>query len=107
MTIPLAFGFVPIPGTMFLNQYSDFVTEIISDAGSWPDGCSIEFRFQPSNTTTWTTWPATITGATASWDVLPADVATLVATQPNTYRLFYILGDSELEWSYGQVVYLP
>jgi hypothetical protein len=78
---------------MFLNQYSDFVTEIISDAGSWPDGCSIEFRFQPSNTTTWTTWPATITGATASWDVLPADVATLVATQTLP---------ASSEWIFGQ-----
>lgn len=100
----LTFGFNPEPGTMYLNQYSDFVTEIISETGSWPDGAAIEFRYLPSNVTTWITWPATITGATASWDVPAVDVAALLASGVTQYRLFYAVGSMELEWSIGQVV---
>ncbi len=104
MSSPLVFGFVPKPGTMYLNQYSDFVSEIISVSGSWPDGAAIEFRYLPNNVTTWTTWPATITGATASWDVPAVVVAALLASGVTQYRLFYAVGGAELEWSSGPLV---
>lgn len=104
MNKPLTFGFIPEPGTMFLSQYSDFVSEIVSETGSWPDNASIEFRYLPNNITTWTVWPATITGATASWDVDAATVAALLASGVTQYRLFYTVGATELEWSKGPVV---
>lgn len=104
---PLTFGFIPEPGTMYLNRYSDFVSEIISETGSWPDGAAIEFRYLPGNVTTWITWPATIIGATASWDVPAVDVAALLASGVTEYRLFYAVGGAELEWSTGQVVNVP
>lgn len=104
MTYPLTFGSAPLPGTMLLNQYGDFVTEIISNTGSWPDGVVIDFRFMPSNLSTWTIWPATINGPTASWDVAAADVATLLASGVSQYRLFYTANSIPVEWSRGQVV---
>jgi hypothetical protein len=89
---------------MYLSQYSDFVTEIISNTGSWPGGAVIEFRFLLSNSGTWITWPGTISGATASWDVAAADVATLLTTGLDEYRLMYTANSIPLEWSKGRVV---
>lgn len=89
---------------MFLNQYSDFVTEIISNSGTWPDGCSMQFQFQAPNSLAITTWAATVSGATASWDVAASDVAALLATGVSVYRLFYLINSSEVEWSKGPIV---
>jgi hypothetical protein len=100
----LSFGYVPAPGVMYLSQYSDFVTEIISNTGSWPGGAVIEFRFLPSNMATFTTWPGTITGATASWDVSAADVAQILAGGADQYQLMYTANSIPLEWSKGQIV---
>jgi hypothetical protein len=100
----LRFGFVPTPGTLNLSRYSDFVTELISNTGSWPGGTGIEFHFMAANSSTSTVWAATISGPTATWDVLAADVATLLSSGVSQYRLFYIQGSNTLEWSSGPIV---
>ena len=99
----LVFGFVPEKGILYLSRYSDFVSEIISDTGTWPDRSVLEFRFLPANSATWTSWPATIVDAIASWTVDKADVATLLDAGITQYRLFYTQDDYDLEWSQGPV----
>lgn len=100
----LSFGFTPTPGVLNLSRYSDFLTELISDSGSWPDNTGIEFHFMPDNSGAVMIWPAVITGPTASWDVPAATVATLLAAGVSQYRLFYLEGSNTLEWSSGPIV---
>jgi hypothetical protein len=100
----VSFGFVPVKGVLYLSRYSDFVNELISSTGAWPDGAVIDFRFLPANSTTWIIWPATITGPTATWDVDKVDVATVLAAGASQYLLFYTQGTADLEWSKGPIV---
>lgn len=104
MTDPLSFGSKPRPGTLYLSRYGNFVTELISSTGSWPDYAALEFRFIPSNSFVWTSWPATIDGAIASWNVDKDDVATVLSLGSASYRLFYTEGIYDLEWSKGSIV---
>lgn len=103
MTTTLSFGTSPIPGVIKLSRYSDFVTEMISNTGSWPDTAQIEFRFLAANTNTWVTWPATISGPIATWNVDKDDVAAMLNTGATRYWLFYLEGDYDLEWSKGPI----
>jgi hypothetical protein len=99
----LTFGFEPEPGTLKLSRYGDFVSEIISNEGNWPAGAQFEFRFLPDNSTTWIIWPATVDGGTAAWVVDKVDVATMLDSGASEYRLFYVEGTYDLEWSKGPI----
>ena len=103
MTAPLTFGFTPTPGVLVLSRYSDFVTELISNTGSWPVGTGLEFHFTPANTAATVVWAATVSGATATWDVPATSVAALLDGGTTTYRLFYLQGSNTLEWSSGPI----
>lgn len=104
MSGPLTFGTTPRPGILYLSRYGDFITELISSTGSWPDYAALDFRFMPSNSSTWTSWPATIDGAIASWNVDKDDVAAVLSLGAGSYRLFYTEGTYDLEWSKGSIV---
>jgi hypothetical protein len=88
---------------MYLSRYGDFVNEIISNTGAWPDTAELEYQFEAVNSSTVTTWPATITGALATWNVDKADVATLLASGVTEYRLIYTENDYDLDWFRGQI----
>lgn len=99
----LEFGLVPEIGVVALTRYGDFVTEIKTEDGvPWPDEARWEFRFLPDGSD-WVIWPATISGDTASFAVDKADVASLLASKPDMYRLFYVESDFDLEYSNGHV----
>lgn len=98
----LEFGNIPERGTLALSRYGDFVTEIISDDGAWPDEAELEFRFYPEGSSV-VTWAATVDGDTALWNVDKAQVASVLDTGVGVYRLFYISGSYDLELSKGQI----
>lgn len=99
----ISFGFIPISGSMNLSRYGDFVAQIISNTGSWPDDSTVEFRFQPANVTTFTVWEGTIDGAIASWSVDKVEVAALLDSGVSEFLLIYAKDDYDLEWSKGPV----
>jgi hypothetical protein len=99
----VSFGFVPVQGTMYLSRYGDFVAEIVSDTGVWPDNAEVEFRFQPANTTTFTVWTGTVSGALATWNVDKVQVAALLDAGATEYLLMYTQDTYDLEWSKGPV----
>lgn len=98
----LEFGTVPERGTMAVSRYGDFVTEIVSDDGPWPVGATLEFRFYPEGSSV-ITWAGTILDDTATWNVDKAQVVALLETGVSVFRLFYISGTYDLEFSRGQI----
>lgn len=98
----LEFGTVPERGTLALSRYGDFVTEIVSDDGPWPVEATLEFRFYPEGQSV-VTWAATIADDTAAWNVDKAQVASLLDSKVAVYRLFYVSGSYDLEFSRGAI----
>lgn len=100
MTISL--GFEPIPIEVRLARDSDFVAALVAEGG-WPAGARIDLVFTLDGSTT--TWPATIEGDTAAWQVPAAEVATLLASRARQARLHYQddSGGATLLWGVGPV----
>jgi hypothetical protein len=94
-------GFQPVPLNVILAADSDFLATFIAQTG-WPTGTQIQLRF--INLATTTTWSATISDTTATFNVAAADVATLIGSQPQEVRLHYLdsSGD-DLLWGKGMV----
>lgn len=102
MSDSIELGFRPVPLTVTLAADSDFISTFVAQDG-WPDGTQIQLRFVNFRGTT--IWSATISGTNATFDVAVADVATLIAAQPQEVRLHYMdsQGD-DLLWGKGRVV---
>ena len=83
-----------------LDTDADFITTLATADGSdWPATVSAELRF--SGTTI--VWTATRSGSELTWAVDKADVNTLLGSRPKTASLFYIDGDTDIEWARGPV----
>ncbi|MEQ7847712.1 LtfC-like domain-containing protein [Nocardioides kribbensis] len=85
------------PGDMelILTDGADFRADIINEVGgvdtNWPTGTSLTLSITGDAATY--TWPATITGATASWSVDKADTALISAR--SKVRLIYVNGTTD------------
>lgn len=98
MTITL--GVKPESMGVRLDADADFITTLSTvDGTDWPATVSAELRFPESGTV----WPATLSGSELSWSVDKADVNTLLAQRPTTAVLFYLDGDTDIEWAKGSV----
>lgn len=104
MSGPIELGFQPVPLTVTLAADADFISTFVAQAG-WPDGTQIQLRFINFRNTVTLTWSATISGTDATFDVAAADVAILIAAQPQEVRLHYMdsQGD-DLLWGKGRIV---
>ncbi len=98
-------GVVPFDLNVQLAPDADFTSSITNNAGNWAGGTAIELRLSASSAgTSPTVWPATITGAVASWEVDKALVATALAAGVSYARLHYIDPAShDLLWGKGRV----
>jgi hypothetical protein len=72
------------------------------DGTSWAVGDNLELRFPDA--TTPTSWPATLTGALATWAKTSFQVAALIALDPERVELWYTPASAIPErWRRGKV----
>lgn len=88
-------GNTPQDMVVQIAEGADFVSTIRRDDGDWPDGIVIELRIGD------TTWPSTIVGDEARWNVDKDIVAPVLDNAFAPARLYYIDGDTELLWAKG------
>lgn len=101
MTIQL--GTIPENLRVHLAADADFVASMTSTTGTWP-GTGVTLELIDPMGTVVASWPATISGAVASWDVDAAEVAPVVAAGVRTARLHYTdSAGSDLLWARGSV----
>jgi hypothetical protein len=101
------FGFIPAPLTVHLVADADFIQTITAVDG-YPAGTVITLRIGTAGTApgTWTAWPATVAGTTASWNVDRSVVAALVPGTRLRAELTYSDGAGvDLTWMQGGVVW--
>lgn len=93
-------GYTPEKFRLVITAGSDFYAPLTrSDGVPWPAGCQLVLDFDNG-----TTWPATLQGANATWDVDQDDVDALIATRPRKVRLWYVEGETRLLWAQGAPV---
>lgn len=104
MTTPI--GFTPYKVEVeLIKADSDFVATIrTSDSSNFPAGAAVTLKFLTDPVTT---WPATVSGATATWGVDKTLVATLLAASAGAaVKATIIYSDGagvDLEWFSGKV----
>lgn len=99
MSSSFTMGVQPAAMGVRLDEDADFITTLATADGSdWPSTVSAELRF-PNGTV----WAATRSGAELTWTVDKAAVNIVLATRPRTASLFYIDGDTDIEWAKGPV----
>lgn len=98
----IKFGLEWFRFTLLLASDGDFVTRIIAPI-DWPSDTRIDFELS-SSTTDLATWPATITGAEASWTIPAAEVNTLIVAKVSRAQLaYYPPAGGRLVWGRGDV----
>lgn len=104
MTAPVALGMSPIPITVTLPLDADFVCQFVAEE-DWPDSSGVELRFHTNSAddAPVATWPATISGQNASWDVDSTVVQLVIDAAAFLVRLHYIEPDgTDLLWGRGR-----
>ena len=87
-----------------LSADGDFLSTLISCDG-WPEGAVISLKFVAPSGDVAASWPATIDGDRAYWDVPAADVAEVIEAKARVVRLHYVDGEgNDLLWARGQTV---
>lgn len=95
-------GLVPLPLTVTLAEGGDFVSALVASE-DWPVGIGIELRLTGGTEGT-VTWPATISGDRADWDVPAADVQEVIDADASAAQLLYSESDGTvLLWGKGIV----
>lgn len=98
-------GFIPIDISVTLAYGGEFLSSLVSPT-PWDVGVIIELHFCIGNDSAIdiAVWTASIDGATASWDMSTADVATVTDSAARTARLVYTDGSGDvIVWGTGQV----
>lgn len=91
-------GYTPEKFKLVLAAGADFFSALTrSDGQPWPVGSELILDFAGAAPS----WTATLSGATATWDVDQADVDALIAARPRKVRLFYVDGEARLLWAVG------
>lgn len=95
-------GYVPLRLTVTLAEGGDFVSALVSSV-AWPAGTGIELHLS-GGTDAMVTWPATIAGVRADWDVDNSEVQDVIDGKYSTARLIYTESDGTvLIWGEGSV----
>lgn len=90
-------GYTPEKFKLALTAGSDFFSALTrSDGASWPDGTQLVLEFD-----TGASWPAALSGATATWDIDQDVVDAVIAARPRKVRLWYVDGETRLLWAQG------
>lgn len=102
----LSFGWIPLPMTINLRSDSDFFTELINDAGPYPPGTELTFRFSIPDEAP-IEWEATIVDNAARWFRPKAEIAELVDLEPSGVKLRYKgelteFGEVDMTWYEGE-----
>jgi hypothetical protein len=84
-----------------LDRDSDFVAEVVSVTGDWPDGTGVEIRFDLPGVAPDIVWPATVDGASARWNVSKDDVADALDAEPKGVKMHYVTDINDLVWFKG------
>lgn len=101
MTIQL--GTIPETLRVYLASDADFAASMTSTTGTWP-GTGVTLKFIGPAGTVVASWPATIAGAIAAWDIPAAQVAPVVAAGVRLARLHYTdKNGNELLWAKGSI----
>jgi hypothetical protein len=108
--MPKAFtlGYAPISFGVLLPRHGSFVAKLTNEDGDWAPGTTIVLNFyadatDPDDAPTHS-WPATITGADADWNVPAADVADVILEAPQEARLIHTIPPAEpLVWGIGEL----
>lgn len=96
-------GYAPQEFTVLLTPGADFVSGLTTRDGSpWPDGITVTLDLGTGHV-----WPATVSGASLSWDVDAALVDAALADNPPRARLWYALAETRLLWATGHVSVRP
>jgi len=96
----IALGWKPPKLVVNLNADGDFIAELVSDVGDFPDETVIELRFNLVGSVP-IVWPATIVGDSARWNVDKVDVAVVLAADPISAKLHYGNATSDIVWYRG------
>lgn len=100
----ISLGNAPEDLRVELSADGDFLSTLISCDGEWPEGVAITLKFATLSGDE-VSWPATIDGDRAYWDVPAADVAEVVAANTRLVRLHYADAEgNDLLWARGNVV---
>lgn len=95
-------GYIPQPLTVTFVEGGDFVCALLSSE-PWPAGIGIELVLSGGTVGT-VTWPATVAGIRADWDIPAAEVDELIDGEASTARLIYREADgTTLIWARGKV----
>jgi hypothetical protein len=103
--MPIVLGSVPDTLVVSLAYGADFLQTLLAPS-NWDDGVSIELHFSanPDAAVASFTWPATITGVSATWDVVASTVALVLNTGASYARLVYTDASGDvIVWATGRV----
>lgn len=100
----VSLGFQPLYCAVHLTNGADFYQPLQTPDGSdWPSGAVISLRFGTDPATTWT---ATISGSTATWNVDKVQVLALGYKSNVTAEVIYTdTSGADLTWFIGNVVW--
>jgi len=99
----LELGPNPLPLNVKLFRNATWWSNMTNEDGNWPTGCEIKLTFKIEDGDD-ITWPAEISGAEASWNVVPFDVDEVIDEEPRVATLWYVDPDgTEIPWLKGSV----
>jgi hypothetical protein len=102
----LRLGPITTPLSVEVIRNGTWWSTLQNTEGDWPDGISIELRFQVGEDPSAFVWVADIGTDMATWTISAIEVEDLVEQEPRVVSLWYIdptLG-VELPWAQGSVV---
>lgn len=95
-------GYVPQRLTVTLAEGGDFVSALVASV-TWPPGTGIKLQLS-GGTAAMVTWPATVSGVRADWDVDNSVVQGVIDGKYSTAQLIYTESDGTvLIWGEGSV----
>lgn len=102
MRVAINLGYIPQRLTVTLVEGGDFVSALVASV-AWPTGTGIELRLSGGTAGT-VTWPATVAGTRADWEVPAVDVQDVIDAKASTAQLVYTEPDGTvLIWGEGSI----
>lgn len=91
-------GYAPEKFKLTVTAGADFFQALTrSDDVPWSSTAELILDFDNAAPA----WHATLSGATATWDVDQTEVDALIAARPRKVRLYYVDGETRLVWGVG------
>jgi hypothetical protein len=88
--VTINFGLIPVRASFTMSSDADFYQVVsTSDDSNFPVGCTMVIKILDSEDVVLDTWSATISGSTATFEEVKADVATVLDGDPVAARVYY------------------